>query len=64
MSPYPPIQIYLFLPARTKLKNLCAYHEANYQTIVQSTENVQKSHLGPKLLAFEKKFPQKCFFLG
>ena len=62
MSPYPPIQIYLFLPARTKLKNLCAYHEANYQTIVQSTENVQKSHLGPKLLAFEKKFPQKCFF--
>ena len=63
MSPYPPIQIYLFLPARIKLKNLCAYHEANDQTIVQSIENVQKSHLGPKLLAFEKSSP-KSVFLG
>ena len=54
----------LFLGDRVKLKNFCTYHQANDQTSVLSTEKVQKSQLGPKLWVFEKKFPQKQFFLG
>ena len=42
--------------------DFCAHHQANDQTSVLSTEKVQKAQLGPKLWAFEKKFPQKCFF--
>ena len=44
---------------RSKFKSFCAHHQANDQTIVLSTERGQKSHLGTKLWAFEKKFPQK-----
>ena len=49
---------------RLKFKNFCAHHQANDQTSVLSTERVQKSHLGTKLWAFEKKLWQKVFFLG
>ena len=49
---------------RSKFKNFFDFHEANDKTIVLSTENVQKSHLGTKLWLFEKKLWQKYFFLG
>ena len=39
---------------RSKFKKFGDHHKANDETIVLSTENGQKSHLGPKLWAFEK----------
>ena len=45
-----------------KLKNFCAHHKANDKTVVLSTENVQKSHLGPKLWVFENWFPSSDFW--
>ena len=48
---------------RLKFKNFCAHHEANNETIVLSTENVQKSHLGTKpcviiaIISNERKAP-------
>ncbi len=40
---------------RSKFKNFGAHHQANDQTSMMSTEKVQKSYLGPKLWAFEKR---------
>ena len=39
---------------KSKFKNFCAQQEqeANDEMTMLSTENVKKSHLGPKLLAF------------
>ena len=48
---------------RLELKNFCAYQEANNETLVLSTENVQKSHLGTKLWVFKKKVVSKVIFL-
>ena len=42
----------------SKFEHFCAHQEGNDETILLSTENVQISHLRPKLWAFEKKFPQ------
>ena len=43
--------------AQIRLKLTCAHHEANDKAIIMlSNENVQKSHLGTKLWAFEKKW--------
>ncbi len=47
---------------RSKIKNFCAHHETNDKTVILSTENVQKSHSGPKLWAFEKKLWRKWLF--
>ena len=47
-----------------KFKNLCAHQIANYKTIVLTSENVQKVHSRPKLLAFEKKIVVKLGTMG
>ena len=50
---------------RSKLKTFHAHYEANDETILMSTETVQKSHLGTKLWTFEKSCDKKwVFFLG
>ena len=46
----------------SKFKNFWAHHEANNELIVLSTENVQKSHLWPKLWAIEKSSPKSDLF--
>ena len=41
-----------------KCKNFCDHRKANDQTIILSSENVQKVHCRPELWGFEKSSPE------